>query len=525
MKKFMLFSASLFAVTTYAQDSTRTLEGNSIRATITNSGAFFTGSEPSGPGYEFPKGSGNHLIYSNGFWFGAKDGSGNLKMCATRYDIDGQRDLYPGAIKDDGSAEAPVVPFADDVYVVSREEILFHATNYAAWDYEAPDAITNWPAHGDVDLGLAANLAPFADLNGNGMYEPAIGEYPEIRGDHAAYVIMNDTGGPHTASGGDALGIEVHFMFYQFEGGGDIGQTTFLNTRVINRSSTNYPEFIVGNYMDADVGYAGDDYMGSDSAKNLIYVYNGDVIDEGTGGATGYEENPPAIGIVSLNHVMNVGGYYDNSAGPYGDPSSAADYWSYMNGNWKNGLSFQYGGNGNTTGSGIPTNYMYSGVPYMGDVDDWSENNVANPPGDRRAFMASENSSLNAGEVRCFDYAIITSFVGSHMENALAIPFQAVTVKDFYDTQPNTYCDFTVGIDEGEAVIEFDVYPNPSTGSFFIQAEGQYTAAIYTVDGRKVYESALLNGTSNLQTDLAPGTYILILNQNGALHPTKIIVQ
>ncbi|NOQ73020.1 MAG: T9SS type A sorting domain-containing protein [Crocinitomix sp.] len=525
MKKIILYSASLLAATTYAQDTVRTLDGNDIRATISNSGAFFTGADGSGPGYEFPKDGGNHLIYSNGFWFGAKDVSGNLKMCATRYDIDELKDIYAGAIKADGTADAPEVPFADDVYVVSREEILFHATNYAAWDYEAPDAITNWPAHGDVDLGLAENLAPFADLNGNGMYEPAIGEYPEIRGDHAAYLIMNDTGGPHLGSGGDPLGIEVHFMFYQYEAIGEIGQATFVNARVINRSSTNYPEFIVGNYMDADIGYAGDDFMGSDSANNLIYIYNGDVIDEGTGGAPGYDENPPAVGIVSLNHVMNVGGYYGSTAGPYGDPNNAADYWNYLNGNWLNGLSFQYGGNGNTSGSGIPTNYMYSGAPYMGEVGAWCENNVDNPPGDRRAYMASESISLNAGEVRCFDYAIITSFVGHHFENAMAIIPQAATVKDFYDAQPNTYCDFTVSTPELKKELEIDVYPNPSTGAFFIQAEGKYTAEIYTIDGRKVYESALLSSKSTIQTDLAPGTYILILNQNGVMHPTKIIVE
>lgn len=526
MKKLnlaVLFTAC--ASLSYGQYSIDSLEGNNTRATITNYGAFFNDPESSHAGYEFPKNSDNYLIYSNSFWFGAKDPSGNLKMCATLFGGEEYRDIYRGAIKDDGTAEAPDEVFAGDIYVVSRAEILFHAANYAAWDYDAPHGIANWPAHGNVDLGLAANLAPFADLNGNGSYEPELGEYPEIRGDHAAYLIMNDMGGPHLGSGGDPLGIEVHFMFYQYEGDGDINNTTFVNTRVINRSSNDYPEFIVGNFMDADVGYAGDDYMGCDSANNIIYIYNGDVLDEGMGGAPGYGENPPAVGIVSLNHVMNVGGYYDNSAGPYGDPASASDYWNYLNATWKNGLPFQYGGNGHTTGSGIPSNYMFGGTTYLDGEEEWSEINAGNPAGDRRAFMASEVISLGAGEVRCFDYAVITSQVGGHLENAEAIIPQAADVKAFYDDQPNTYCDFTLSVPELAKSLEFDVYPNPSTGAFFIQAEGEYTATICSIDGRVVYQSDPLSGKSDIQTDLAKGTYVVILNQNGELYPTKIIIR
>ena len=46
-------------------------------------------------------------------------------------------------------------------------------------DYVTPHGILEWPAHGDVDLGLDYQLAPFADLNGNMIYEPELGEYPK----------------------------------------------------------------------------------------------------------------------------------------------------------------------------------------------------------------------------------------------------------------------------------------------------------------------------------------------------------
>ncbi|MFT5823636.1 MAG: hypothetical protein ACI8ZM_004898 [Crocinitomix sp.] len=529
MKKIgLILLLSTCSWISYGQYSIDTLEGNNIRATITNSGAFFNNPDLSKSGYESPIDDGNHLIYSSSFWFGALDEFDNLKMAADLYGGEDYRDTYPGALKADGSAEAPVIPFADEIYVVSKAEIEYHVSNIYTPGYIIPHGIIVWPAHGAVDLGMDFQLAPFADLNGNSLYEPEIGEYPEIRGDHAAYMIMNDKAGPHGMSGGDPLGIEIHYMFYQYETDDEINNTTFINVRVINRSSLNYPEFVVGTYMDSDIGLGVDDYIGCNPENNFMFGYNGNNDDIGVGGAPGYGENPPAVGFKMLNNTMNASVYFQNSAGPYGTPQVASDYWNYMHARWKNGIHVQFGGNGNTTGSGVPTNFMYPSDPTdpSGDPSNWSEITVGNPHGDRRISMATGSNSLMAGQTLCYDYAVMTSSrLGNHLENASSLIDQAPIIQAFYDSQPDTYCDFTLSTPELKKELEMDIYPNPSTGAFFIQTEGEYSAAIYTVDGRKVYESSLLSSKSTIQTDLAPGTYILILNQNGALHPTKIIVQ
>ena len=45
-------------------------------------------------------------------------------------------------------------------------------------DYETPEVITNWPAsHFDFD-GTNEYLAPFQDVNGDGLYDPTAGDYP-----------------------------------------------------------------------------------------------------------------------------------------------------------------------------------------------------------------------------------------------------------------------------------------------------------------------------------------------------------
>ena len=35
-----------------------------------------------------------------------------------------------------------------------------------------------------------------------------------------------------------------------------------------------YPEFIVGTYMNSDIGYAHDDYIGCSPENDLIFGYN-----------------------------------------------------------------------------------------------------------------------------------------------------------------------------------------------------------------------------------------------------------
>ena len=60
--------------------------------------------------------------------------------------------------------------------------------------------------------------------------------------------------------------------------------------------------------MDGDIGYYGDDYIGSDSSRNMMFFYNGDAFDEGGGGTLGYGDNPPAVGLVSLaNDFQSIG--------------------------------------------------------------------------------------------------------------------------------------------------------------------------------------------------------------------------
>ena len=82
---------------------------------------------------------------------------------------------------------------------------------------------------------------------------------------------------------------------------------TFYNYELHNRSSYTLTETYFGQWVDADLGNAQDDYVGCDVTRGLGYSYNGDENDEDNGGAIGYGSQPPAIGV-------------DFFQGPFQDP-------------------------------------------------------------------------------------------------------------------------------------------------------------------------------------------------------------
>ncbi len=527
---FTVLSLLLIGGNCFGQEVDTVLNGNAVAMHLSERGVFCADRENTAAGYEWPKGSGNHLIFANTFWFGAETSLGGLHLAAERYGLDDERDLYNGIISDDGLATASFPPIHDEIYFVSQAEINNHIANVGSPGYIMPYGIENWPAHGDTTLGFAYNIAAFVDVNGNNVYEPELGDYPSIRGDHTAYMIMNDTQSLHTHSGGDPIGLEIHLMFYQYETDDFLDSTSFVNIRVINRSSRDYSKFIVGNWFDFDIGSASNDYIGSNVENDMIYAYNGEINDYGQGGQPGYIDNVPQVGAVSLNNNMAVAAYHSIGDGPYGDPSDADSYWNYLNGFWPSGAPICYGGDGGIYSSGVPYPYMFCGTGLDGVSDEpWTEPSVGTPPGDRRILLATEPVPLAAGESACFDFAIVATFNDgdTHLDTSPIIA-RGAEVKEFYNSLADNTCFTSLGIDEIE-IIEagtINIYPNPSTGSIQFDSNEQFNLTIYSMDGRMVYQANNVQGNKPIQTNLSAGTYITqLITQKGQQHTAKLIIE
>ena len=224
----------------------------------------------------------------------------------------------------------------------------------------ATDAIKNWPAHGDVSKNQSKFMAPFFDQNGNGVYEWESGDYPYydlsgelcpakilankpagstytpiptfesntenpnygtggaleakggllvdqvLKGDQTIWWVFNDKGNAHTESGSEnPIGLEIRAQAFAFTMSDEINNMTFYSYEIINRSTFVLTNTYFSQWVDPDLGYAADDYVGCDVERGLGYCYNGTATDgPGTGA---YAGNPPAIGI-------------DFFQGPYMDP-------------------------------------------------------------------------------------------------------------------------------------------------------------------------------------------------------------
>ena len=401
-------------------------------------------------------------IYSNTLWIAGLDGNANIHCSAVRFNQVGD-DFWSGPLRvNDGSTDIYAVMDYHHVWKVRRSDIEAIINNTAA---DIPEDVLTWPAHGNVEDGYAANLAPFVDTDNDGIYDPRKGDYPDILGDMALYCIYNDNYSAHTESGGEAFGFELHCMLYGFYAPGDemLNNTLFMRTWIYNRSNNDYNNVYVGNWTDFDIGYALDDFIGCNVERGYYYGYNALPID-GNGEPESYGHNPPAQMVMILggpdmpadgvdNPKFDENGfqivdesvnglgfgdgvvdnerlgmcsfvYHTNDVTYHGDPENAEEYYRLLKAEWKNGVKIHYGGNGFPGSEGvtdIPCRFMY---PHNSDPDNWGTGGVnpgvqewceetavdgsPNDDGDRRGLASSGPFNFGSGEVHVIDKAFVT---------------------------------------------------------------------------------------------------------------------
>ena len=521
---FITFTLLILSMDAIAQQSFIT-NYNNVRARINANGCFFTEPSVNRASYEVPRtvdGSGADVIYNSAFWIGAKDQNDSIRVCANAF-INSAKDFRTGPVANNYT-DLSFINKYDRVYTVDKVEIEQHQLNWNDPNYSVPVDILNWPGNGDISNGEAPILAPFVDYNANNTYEPLLGDHPLIRGDQSSFFILNDQDGNHALSGGLNLGMEYHFMIYQYQTNNYQNDNTFINLKVINRSQETYNQLIVANYTDFDIGGPGDDYVGSSSNENMIFAYNADSIDNSNSSVTAFGANPPACGIKLLNHPIAVAGYYNNSGGVQSDPSVTADFWNYMTGHWSDGSSFTEGGNG--YGGSTPTTFLYDGNP--NDPLNWTELSESNMPGDRRAFMASEPiDNFAPNDYVCFDYAVLTTgYFGNHLQNVDGLFQVADLTQSFYDSQVNYYCqDVILSVNNTEQISGIELYPNPTSTHFMVQFDGEFNVEIYDISGKLIRS---LMGISSSQNIIAPkdaGVYLVKIRQDKTVETLKLLVK
>ncbi|MBK6962627.1 MAG: T9SS C-terminal target domain-containing protein [Bacteroidales bacterium] len=327
------------------------LEVNNVRTRINTGGDMWWDFEVAQ--YEIPKGSRKTSMFSAALWIGGIDVNDQLKLAALKFrqgpnagSPGSGNDFWPGPLTIDGTAAISDAECAarDKLYPINRAEI----DEYLAWwenkaaypGYQIPSNIINWPAHGDVSQKQSYYLAPFFDRMGDGNYDPEDGDYPYydianelchsstptkedeegivvgglladqvIKGDATLWWVFNDKGNIHTETQGTPIGIEIRAQAFGFATNDEINNMTFYSYEIINRSTYRLTGTYFSQWVDTDLGFATDDYVGCDVDRGLGYSYNGKPKD-GDGQFWAYGDQPPAIGV-------------DFFQGPYMDPDGS----------------------------------------------------------------------------------------------------------------------------------------------------------------------------------------------------------
>ncbi|WP_462281489.1 T9SS type A sorting domain-containing protein, partial [Salinivirga cyanobacteriivorans] len=96
------------------------------------------------------------------------------------------------------------------------------------------------------------------------------------------------------------------------------------------------------------------------------------------------------------------------------------------------------------------------------------------------------------------------------------------------DTINNLSADTTItinftGINSVNA-LQFDVYPNPTSGQFTIEAQGQANVTIMNAAG-KVVETMVINGTQQVNLNVASGVYFVRMKEADKVGVQRLIVE
>ena len=443
---------------------------------------------------------------------------------------------------------------------VTRDMIEDHVAivNYGNPTYVPVYGILKWPAHGNPDLGEAENIAPFVDVNMNGIYEPLQGDYPKIYGDKCYLNIYHQN--PNYEGNND---LEIHQYFYTYDCDTSemLKNTVFVRQQFINRGG-DLDSVYVGTFIDYDIGNYGDDRCGTDVENGMIYAYNGDQFDESDGSILGFQDSIPAQGMLVLKGVKKISDGLDNSYGvldgssingvnfddgevdneyytlefsnyfvnamgiPLSDPINSNQLKEVLKGNWIDGTPKYYGGNGYSGTTNVESKYIFPGdsdpLGYgTGGIitnDTWSESTVGMPQGDRRMLASSGAGFLASGDT--LDY--LTAYIIAFSDDYDTDPFSLGKLKEYGSELKNAYASNMLGcgntfnpIEENleSASIEENtivVYPNPFSNVIYIaELADKNTITVYDINGRVVKQIEANDPTVTLELDCKSGVYFV----------------
>ena len=519
---------------------------NNIRAIQLVHGDMWCDPDASEAKCEFPKNSSKRIGFSGSIWMSGYDAGNNLHVAAQTYRQNGN-DYWPGP-HDNNATALPYSVSANwaKIWKLNRTTINYFKGLSSHTIANTPTSILEWPAKGNpyakgnnnATLTITSDLAPFVDVNNDGVYNALNGDYPLIKGDQMLWNVFNDNGATHNESAITPLNVSVNQSVYGYQRNSPIDNILYYEYEISNKSNNVYDSFVVGIYADMDLGYFRDDYTGFDSSRRMGYTYNGDMID-GQGEINSYGDTIPMVGIRilelpgdSCNNYAPLGSFMyskNNADAIIGNPSLAYQFNHLLRHRWRNGspLAAPNSSASNGTGSGTPVNYVYDNSMQLGI--NWNECSLSNTPDDMRMVIASAPMTLLANQTIKVSFALIAS-PREYQNGCPSMNFSNLNI--YSDTAQKIYCNplpyLTTGINDFiNNQHQLIIYPNPANDILYIEKTLSADTKISITDalGRNIQLTSTTQGNKTMLniSQLPSGIYLLLLNDGKEIFREKFV--
>ncbi|MEW6510017.1 MAG: T9SS type A sorting domain-containing protein [Bacteroidota bacterium] len=497
-------------------------------------------------GTEFPKGSGKTAIFEDGVLWGGfhkENTAVNPKVGGDTY----RYGLQAGTIVTEGGPLEADRATADNpdlakyrVYTVRPDvtPTTAYADVQAAMEEEAglidryssmtPQTLfaryqadwLEWPAKDGLP-------APYKDVNGNGIYDPAVDVPGQPGADQTLYYVANDLNATRTSAlySSPPVGIEMHRTVWGYNLTGALGSTIFASTLLINKSGAPIDSCFLVQWSDVDLGEASDDYAGCDIGRSLGFVYNGRNVDLTYGSAvpaTGYDffqgpiiptgnQSDSAVFQLKYRHgYKNLGmttfDFFINSSAIYTDPTLGAQGSNIQ---WYRLMNARISSSGDefidpTTGVG--TKYTLSGDPLTGKG--WLDGTYGLIPGDRRICLVTGPFTLANRDTQELVVATLVGLGGDRISSIAVLKYYSDLAQSAYNllfniSRPPPNPVVQVAQLDGEVALSW----SDTVGSTKIET---WNSNGYIFEGYNVYQYPTLGGGPDLAHPIRLATYDLV---------------